>query len=119
LHRLKLNVFSIRRYVSVYPIALSVRSTNVYEEQSLGIFHPEHPDTLKLDDPHSLQSGLRGSYLSLHARQQLAFGRSLVCVLILGMLSEESMPDMWWLGAALWLICIIEVRLMRASVTLR
>lgn len=25
-------------YVSVYPIAMSVRSTNVYEEKSLGIF---------------------------------------------------------------------------------
>lgn len=28
-------------YVSVYPIALSVRSTNVYEEKSLGLFEEE------------------------------------------------------------------------------
>ncbi|KAG8991802.1 low affinity potassium transporter [Tulasnella sp. 427] len=31
-------------YVAVYPIALSVRSTNVYEEQSLGIFEAEPND---------------------------------------------------------------------------
>jgi hypothetical protein len=30
-------------YISVYPIALSVRATNVYEEKSLGLFE-EGPD---------------------------------------------------------------------------
>jgi hypothetical protein len=28
---------SFARYISVYPIALSVRSSNVYEERSLGL----------------------------------------------------------------------------------
>ena len=28
-------------YVSVYPIALSVRATNVYEEKSLGLFEDD------------------------------------------------------------------------------
>ena len=27
------------QYISVYPIAMSVRSTNVYEERSLGLFN--------------------------------------------------------------------------------
>jgi Trk-type K+ transport system membrane component len=27
-----------KQYISIYPIALSVRSTNVYEERSLGLF---------------------------------------------------------------------------------
>jgi hypothetical protein len=31
-------------YVSVYPIALSVRSTNVYEEKSLGLFGDEEDE---------------------------------------------------------------------------
>lgn len=31
-------------YVSVYPIALSVRATNVYEEKSLGLFEDESDD---------------------------------------------------------------------------
>jgi Trk-type K+ transport system membrane component len=33
-------------YISVYPIALSVRSTNVYEEKSLGLFEEELEDDL-------------------------------------------------------------------------
>lgn len=35
-------------YVAVYPIALSVRSTNVYEERSLGLFNED--DELVMND---------------------------------------------------------------------
>ncbi|KAG8825554.1 low affinity potassium transporter [Serendipita sp. 401] len=34
-------LYVIMMYVSIYPIAMSVRSTNVYEERSLGIFHED------------------------------------------------------------------------------
>ncbi|KAI9465251.1 cation transport protein-domain-containing protein, partial [Lactarius psammicola] len=67
-----------------------VRSTNVYEERSLGIY--EDDDT-SFDEEGIRQSGNRmtvwGNYLAMHARKQLAF-------------------DMWWLGLALFLVCIIE-----------
>jgi hypothetical protein len=66
-------------YVSVYPIAMSVRSTNVYEERSLGIFE----DNLGGSDDGSIRSreegfGQRsgesrrriwGEYLLFHARR--------------------------------------------------
>ncbi|KAH9965506.1 cation transport protein-domain-containing protein [Russula dissimulans] len=72
-----------------HPIAMSVRSTNVYEERSLGIYED---NTSTIEEDLSL-SGNRvtawGDYLAMHARKQLAF-------------------DMWWLGLALFLICIIE-----------
>ncbi|PLW39493.1 hypothetical protein PCANC_16808 [Puccinia coronata f. sp. avenae] len=32
-------LFIIMMYIAVYPIAISIRATNVYEERSLGIFH--------------------------------------------------------------------------------
>ncbi|KZV88401.1 hypothetical protein EXIGLDRAFT_839267 [Exidia glandulosa HHB12029] len=77
-------------YISVYPIALSVRTTNVYEEQSLGIFEAEDSSE---EEPGVDRDGSRGEvwgrYLAWHARKQLAF-------------------DMWWLGVALFLICIVE-----------
>ncbi|KAG8880238.1 low affinity potassium transporter [Tulasnella sp. 332] len=79
-------------YVSVYPIALSVRSTNVYEERSLGIFEAHDEEQDKDLEPAELQEGrakVWGKYLAMHARKQLAF-------------------DIWWLGFALWLVCIIE-----------
>jgi Trk-type K+ transport system membrane component len=35
----------IMMYISVYPIAMSIRNTNVYEEKSLGIYSEEdHED---------------------------------------------------------------------------
>lgn len=82
-------LFIVMMYISVYPIAMSVRNTNVYEEKSLGIYNDEDPEAAP--EPLSMDSGARvwGTYLASHARRQLAF-------------------DMWWLGFALWLICIIE-----------
>jgi len=75
-------------YISVYPIAMSVRSTNVYEEQSLGVFRD--PENM---DENEFQPGARitvwSKYLAMHARKQLSF-------------------DMWWLALSLFLICIIE-----------
>jgi hypothetical protein len=52
----------------------SVRSTNVYEERSLGIYED---NTSTIEEDLSL-SGNRvtawGDYLAMHARKQLAFG---------------------------------------------
>ncbi|KAH9006185.1 cation transport protein-domain-containing protein [Lactarius hatsudake] len=82
-------LFVIMMYISIceFPI---VRSTNVYEERSLGIYE----DGSSVDEEGIRLSGDRmtvwGNYLATHARKQLAF-------------------DMWWLGLALFLVCIIEV----------
>ncbi|KAI5119163.1 hypothetical protein M0805_008646 [Coniferiporia weirii] len=82
-------LYVMMMYISVYPVAMSVRSTNVYEEKSLGVFEDEESD----DDDEPTVSGSRvaawSRYLAWHARRQLAF-------------------DMWWLGLALFLVCIIE-----------
>jgi len=84
-------LYVVMMYISVYPIAMSVRSTNVYEEQSLGVFHDNDIDD-GIDEGFET-SGPRMSvwsrYLAMHVRKQLAF-------------------DMWWLALALFLTCIIE-----------
>lgn len=79
-------------YVAVYPIALSVRSTNVYEERSLGVFRPDNDEDVEDVAEEGEGQGrakVWGKYLTMHARKQLAF-------------------DIWWLGFALWLVCIVE-----------
>ncbi|KAF8552943.1 TrkH-domain-containing protein [Imleria badia] len=80
-------MYVIMMYISV----CAVRSTNVYEEQSLGIFHLE--DQLSAAEQAFRTNGSRmamwGRYLAMHARYQLSF-------------------DMWWLALALFLVCIIE-----------
>lgn len=47
-------------YISIFPIAMSMRQTNVYEEKSLGVWADDD------DDTHS-------SYLGHHLRRQLSF----------------------------------------------
>ncbi|CCA66433.1 related to potassium transporter TRK-1 [Serendipita indica DSM 11827] len=92
-------LYVIMMYVSIYPVALSVRASNEYEERSLGIFvepdnDSESSSLLSQEREFGKRTGVSrrkiwGEYLVWHAKQQLAF-------------------DMWWLALALWLICIIE-----------
>jgi len=83
-------LYVVMMYISVYPIALSVRSTNVYEEQSLGVFRNDDESEAEHEfQPVGSRVAIWSRYLAMHARRQLAF-------------------DMWWLGLALFLVCIIE-----------
>lgn len=53
--------YMLMMYISVYPLAMSIRRTNVYEEQSLGVYRdPEQPDD---EAP---------SYIATHLRRQLS-----------------------------------------------
>lgn len=81
-------LYVVMMYISAYPLALSVRSTNVYEERSLGVWG-EKPQETEEDLPEANSTRGWGTYVAAHARRQLAF-------------------DIWWLGFALWLVCIIE-----------
>ncbi|GAA5951506.1 hypothetical protein JCM21900_001587 [Sporobolomyces salmonicolor] len=81
-------LYVIMMYIAVYPIAVSIRSTNVYEEKSMGVYDEDFDDPddveAKFEKTHSATQ-----YIGYHARKQLAF-------------------DMWWLVLAVWLICIVE-----------
>lgn len=85
----------ILMYVTIYPIALSVRSTNVYEERALGIYTGDHDDVEDNINEKEWRSGqesrvaIWGRYILRHARKQLSI-------------------DMWWLSLSLFFICIIE-----------
>lgn len=52
----------------------SVRSTNVYEEQSLGVFRDEESDFENEFQPEGSRMTVWSRYLAMHARKQLAFG---------------------------------------------
>ncbi|THH06536.1 hypothetical protein EW145_g4017 [Phellinidium pouzarii] len=84
-------LYVMMMYISVYPIAMSVRSTNVYEEKSLGVFEDDDEDSDSESEPTG--EGPRvvvwGRFLAWHARRQLAF-------------------DMWWLGLGMFIVCIVE-----------
>ena len=59
--------------VLINSLFFSVRSTNVYEEQSLGIFN-EEVDEEEAFEPSGPRMTVWSRYLTMHARRQLAFG---------------------------------------------
>lgn len=67
-------------YISVLPIAISVRRTNVYEERSLGIYGSQDED--KEDEGEA-------SYVGAHLRRQLSF-------------------DLWYIFLGFFIIAISE-----------
>ncbi|WPG98350.1 Hypothetical protein R9X50_00113900 [Acrodontium crateriforme] len=70
--------YLIMMYISVFPIAISVRRTNVYEEKSLGIWGGE--ESVDENDK---------SFVGQHLRRQLSF-------------------DLWYIMLGWFIICIVE-----------
>jgi len=59
----------------VMTLSLSVRSTNVYEERSLGVYsEDEDEDEEEEFQPTGGRVTVWSRYLAMHARKQLAFG---------------------------------------------
>ncbi|KAK0711643.1 cation transport protein-domain-containing protein [Lasiosphaeris hirsuta] len=75
--------YMIMMYISVFPIAISVRRTNVYEEQSLGIYGGDEAED------HGAGSGNDLSYVGAHLRRQLSF-------------------DLWFIFVGLFILAITE-----------
>ncbi|MCJ1285895.1 low affinity potassium transporter [Xylographa opegraphella] len=72
--------YLIMMYISVFPIAISVRRTNVYEEKSLGIYGGRGEEETDEKEP---------SYVGAHLRRQLSF-------------------DLWFVFLGLFIIAIAE-----------
>jgi potassium uptake Trk family protein len=71
----------VMMYIAVYPIAISIRSSNTYEEKSLGLYEEER----KLNENNGKD------YILTHMRNQLSF-------------------DLWFIFLGVFCICIAEAR---------
>ncbi|PWY95236.1 cation transporter [Aspergillus sclerotioniger CBS 115572] len=69
----------VMMYISVFPIAISVRASNIYEEKAVGVFSP---DT-------EMDEGNGKRYVLTHMRNQLSF-------------------DLWYIFLGIMCICIAE-----------
>ncbi|KAI1505539.1 cation transport protein-domain-containing protein [Biscogniauxia marginata] len=80
--------YLIMMYISVFPVAISIRRTNVYEEKSLGVYGSAHD----FDDNQTSMS-----YVGTHLRRQLSF-------------------DLWYIFIGYFILTITEgPRLMRGD----
>ncbi|EGV60699.1 potassium transport protein TRK1/TRK2 [Yamadazyma tenuis ATCC 10573] len=75
--------YVIMMYISVLPLAISIRRTNVYEEQSLGIYIK---DENHVEEDHEKSPT---NFIGNHLRNQLSF-------------------DLWFIFLGLFIICIAE-----------
>jgi hypothetical protein len=92
LHPGVLTSYLIMMYISVFPIAISVRRTNVYEEKSLGVY--QHTEAEDQEDGNNI------SYVGAHLRRQLSF-------------------DLWYIFIGFFVLSISEgSRLMRGDFTM-
>ena len=71
--------FMVMMYISIFPIAISIRASNVYEEKSLGLYNTVNED----------ENLANQSYVSSHLRRQLSF-------------------DLWYVFLGLFIIAIVE-----------
>ena len=62
-------LYIIMMYISVFPIAISIRRTNVYEEKSLGVY----PGKSEEDDELNGGEASALTYVGTHLRRQLSF----------------------------------------------
>lgn len=83
--------YMLMMYVSALPVAISIRRTNVYEEQSLGIYSQEADDAGSEpgDGSHATKR-----FIGAHLRRQLQF-------------------DLWYIFLGLFIICICESKKIR------
>ncbi|KAL2819524.1 cation transport protein-domain-containing protein [Aspergillus granulosus] len=69
----------VMMYIAIFPIAISVRASNIYEEKALGIYSAE---------PETDENNSRG-YILTHVRNQLSF-------------------DLWYIFLGIFCICVAE-----------
>ncbi|KAK0497879.1 potassium transporter [Armillaria luteobubalina] len=90
-------LYVVMMYIAVYPVAMSIRSTNTYEEGSLGVFEAPPLDEDEFEDkdkelgnPEDQEPRQRvARYLGWHLRRQMS-------------------DDIWWMVWGVLLVAIIE-----------
>jgi len=104
--RISLQVlYVLMMYVSVYPVAISMRNSNVYEERSLGIFSPP----AKLEDVEEKEKHLlsrrRSTFTIAPGRNG---GTSSRAFFVRQQIRVQLADEIYWLVIAIFIIMIIE-----------
>jgi Trk-type K+ transport system membrane component len=91
-------LYVVMMYISVYPVVITMRNSNVYEERSLGIYADD--PTINLEGQPSLSGSLQKRLPPLSS-----FGRR---YFVRQQLRAQLAHDLWWLACAAIVICIVE-----------
>ena len=93
-------LYTVMMYISAFPVALTIRSTNVYEERSLGIYAK---DINRNDDTEAI-----GFWSGLRRRVSVLERKGSKNYFFIQQLRAQLAHDLWWLALAILLILIVE-----------
>ena len=110
-------LYVIMMYISVYPVAITMRNSNVYEERSLGIYAEDidEDENSGVDRRNKVTSksgsrnkrGVRGRLRRIATAAQ-APRRQLRSHFVRQQLRAQLSHDAWWIALAIFLIMIVE-----------
>ncbi|KAJ6085663.1 Low-affinity potassium transport protein [Penicillium canescens] len=91
-------IYVVMMYISVYPVVITMRHSNVYEERSLGIYADD--PSANEDDQDSPSESSRSRLFMMPASGRIYFIRH--------QLRAQLAYDLWWIALAVIVICIVE-----------
>ncbi|KAJ5676582.1 uncharacterized protein N7477_002215 [Penicillium maclennaniae] len=97
-------LYVLMMYVSAYPVLVTIRNTNVYEERSLGIYAHD-------DSPDSPDRPARGNvFLDIvrHHMGRPTFSERSRSYFVHEQLRSQLSHDIWWIAVAVLFIAIAE-----------
>ncbi|ORX96978.1 TrkH-domain-containing protein [Basidiobolus meristosporus CBS 931.73] len=105
-------LYTLMMYVAVYPVAISMRHTNIYEERAIGVYQ-EHEGPQFVEDPseNSAHGMSQEDEHAATASSHLLLGKmqNHNPAFILGMqLRRQLFNDVGWIFIGLFIICSIE-----------
>ncbi|KAF2494101.1 hypothetical protein BU16DRAFT_591035 [Lophium mytilinum] len=99
--RISLQVlYVVMMYISVYPVVITMRNSNVYEERSLGIYSDD-PGYAPANESSSFFSKLRRTITGKPWEQKTSY-------FVRQQLRAQLAHDAWWIVLAIFLIMIVE-----------
>ncbi|MCJ1398338.1 hypothetical protein MMC11_001536 [Xylographa trunciseda] len=96
-------LYAIMIYISVYPVVITMRNSNIYEERSLGIYAEDPVERREVPQTNLLGSLFR--HLNYHDRSSSSEARG---YFIRQQLRGQLAHDLWWIVLAVLLITITE-----------
>ena len=106
-------LYVIMMYISVYPVVITMRNSNVYEERSLGIY-ADDPQARKLEAElahQNMPEGAGNNNLGSRLKRRLTNQSETMesrGYFVRQQLRSQLSHDLWWIVLAVLFICIIE-----------
>ncbi|KAE8148201.1 cation transport protein-domain-containing protein [Aspergillus avenaceus] len=100
-------LYVLMMYVSAFPVLVTMRNTNVYEERSLGIYAHDNSDG---EDESQAKPGLFMTLVRHHllGRQDVSTTEASRSYFVHQQLRSQLSHDIWWIALAVLFIAIAE-----------